>query len=107
MIAGELAKRIGNKRYLVRPCFQYQVNEFLFSRVAFDIEFGGDDLFNFTHILITDMSFIRPRMYRYAICAKSLRVDGSLTTSGLLPPRLLRRVANLLMFTLSFVMGQR
>jgi hypothetical protein len=58
----------------------------LFGRIAFDIKFSSDDLFYFAHIVITDMPFIRPRMHRYAIRAKTLRIDRGFYHIGIIAP---------------------
>jgi hypothetical protein len=78
VVAGKLTFSIGHQGYLVGFHFQYQVNKFLLSAVAFYIKLGTNDGFNGSYIGITNMSLIGAGMYRYAIGAKGLHVYGGL-----------------------------
>ena len=78
MIARQLPQCIRNQRYLVWPGFQDKVNKFLFSWIAFNIEFSGDDFFDLVYIFVGDMSLIRPGVYGNPICTKTLGIDGRL-----------------------------
>src|SRR5688572_25437412 len=76
MVRCNLPFRIGHQRYLVRFYFQYQVNEFFLAAIAFNIEFGGNDLFYFPYIIIANMALVGTRVHRYAIRAEMLRIDS-------------------------------
>ena len=48
----------------------------MFAAVAFNVKFGGDNLFNFSYIIVTNMSFIRTGMHGDSISTETLRIDG-------------------------------
>ena len=85
MVAGKLSKYIWYQCYLVRFCFQYQVNKFFLPAVSFNIEFGGDDFFDLPNIIITDVALIWPRVNGYSICAEALRVHGNFYKIRIIP----------------------
>jgi hypothetical protein len=78
MVGCELPFGIGYKGYLVGTEFQYQIDEFLFAAVAFNIEFGLYDCFYLTGIVVSDMSFVRPGVDRHAVRSETLYINGSL-----------------------------
>lgn len=86
VIGGDLPFCIRYKGYLVGLRFEYEVDEFLFAAIPFNIEFGGNDLFDTTHIAVSDMTLIGPGVHRYAICAKELRIDRCFRYVGIVMP---------------------
>jgi hypothetical protein len=48
----------------------------LFRAITFDIEFSGDDLLNFSYIIVPDMTFIGAGMNRNPIGAETLCINS-------------------------------
>src|SRR5688572_27036476 len=86
VIGSYLPFAVGYKRYLVRFGFKHQVHELLFPAIAFDIEFGFNDLPDLPDIIVADMPFIGTRMHSYTICAKALHIPGSFNHIGIVTP---------------------
>ena len=72
--------------------FQYQVNKFILGTIALDIEFRFDDLPDISYVFVTNVSFIRARMDRYAIGAEALCIDSGFHHVGIIStPRIAER----------------
>src|SRR5690348_10988734 len=78
MIRGYLAQFIRHQGHLVWFVFQHQVHKLLFSAVAFNIEFGINDLFDFPDVLVAYMPFIGTGMNGNTISTKTLCIYSHL-----------------------------
>lgn len=84
VVGGDLSQCIGYQGHLIGPDVQHQVYEFLFLRIAFDIELSRDNLFYIVYVLITDVSFIGARVYGDAIGAEQLCINGGFYNIGVI-----------------------
>jgi len=82
MIGGELAWGIGYEGDLGGLYLQHQLHEFVFFRIAFYIELGGNDFAYLSYIAVPDMPFIGAGVNGDAIGAKLLAVYGGLQHIG-------------------------
>ena len=85
VVGGDLVEGVGNEGHLGGFYVQDQVDEFLLLGIAFDIELGGNDLFDGVDIAIADMPFVGPGMDGNAVCAEFLRVYGGFNNIGIIP----------------------
>lgn len=82
-VGGNRIRFIGNKRGL-RGSYLLNQREVSFIRVSFNVEFGGNNLLEFNHVCITDVSFVGARMYSNALSTKSLAINGRLDHVGVI-----------------------
>ena len=61
----------------MRECFRHKVYERWY-RIAFDVEFGGDQRSDLPYVCISDVPFVRSRMHGYAFRSESLAFDSGL-----------------------------
>jgi len=70
-VAGQHIRRVGNKRHLLW-LYVADHRHKVVAWIAFDVEFGVDDLPQIAHVLVRDVTRIWPRMDRNAVRAKRL-----------------------------------
>ncbi len=99
MIGGKLIAAVGNKRNLRRFIFQHQLHKTFFQRITFNIQFRAHYLFQLSYIGIPDMSFVWPWVYGDPLGSKAFNIQRRFDQVRIIAPRLLRRVAILLIFT--------
>jgi len=75
VVAGQLTGGIGYQRDLFRFYFQYQIYEFLFTTIAFYVEFGVNERTQGPNIGITDMSLIGTWMHSNTVGPERLRIE--------------------------------
>jgi hypothetical protein len=84
VVGSDLAKRVGDEGHLARAYGEYEVDEFLFLGIAFDVKFGGDDLLNVVDVGVADVAFVGSWVNGYAVGAESLRVYGGFYYVGVI-----------------------
>lgn len=93
---------VGYERDLRRTDLEHQIDERA-DRISLDIELGGDRALDIAYVRVADMPLVGSRVDRNALRSERSASRAALTTFGRSPPRELRSVAILFMFTLSFV----
>jgi hypothetical protein len=83
VVRGDLAQFVGYEGHLGWFGVEDQVYEFLFLGIAFDIEFGSDDLFDGVDVSVADMSFIGSGMDGDPIRAEFLGIYGGFDYIGI------------------------
>lgn len=76
VVGGDLAQGVGHEGYLSWFHVEYEVYEFLFLGIAFDIEFGRDDIFDGVDVCVADMSFVGSGMDGDPVRTEFLGVYG-------------------------------
>ncbi len=72
---------IRHQRHLSRPYPLDEIDKFG-SGVAFDVKFGTNPRLQIENIFLTNMPFVRTRMYCNSICAKQLTIYCNLADIG-------------------------
>ena len=75
---------IGDQGDLGRDHFENQVDEFI-DWIAFDVQFGCDDLFQIANVLIADMTLIGAWVYGDALRTEPFCIERCLYHIGNIP----------------------
>ena len=86
VVARELTRGIGYQGYLGGLIGKNKIHKTFFGAIAFDVEFGGDDLFQCVHIRVADMPLVGPWVYGDAFGAEALDVGGGFDKIGIVAP---------------------